>query len=261
MSPLWSIARSTFVGIIRDRLSLLLLAFTLLMLALITAMSAGSLHEEARLIKDVGIFLTSSFAVLSSLFVGAQLLHRELEGRTLYLLLPKPLSRSQFLLGKYLGMALSSLLLITLMDGALYLLSSSLGVDWDAAMYQALIACALELLMICAVSFAFGSFSSPLFAGALSLGFFLVGRFIPELNQLLEKRVDGAYFIEGVSRQLLEIARLLIPDLSRYDLTSAAVYDGPLPWAYLGWLALSAISYSGLALLVAALLFQRRDLH
>jgi hypothetical protein len=101
--------------------------FAIVMLGVVAAFSVASLNEEVRVMKDIGLFLTSSFMVLIAVFVGVNLLYKEIERKTIYTVAPKPIFRFQFVLGKFLGLALTLAILMVILGSALaglYVLAS-----------------------------------------------------------------------------------------------------------------------------------------
>lgn len=119
MSQLLAIALNTFREAIRNRIFAGLVLFTIGMLVVVAAFSSASLHEEARLMKDMGLFLTSTFSVVIAVFVGVNLLYKEIERKTIYTVAPKPIFRAQFLLGKYLGLAMTLVVQLMVLGAAL----------------------------------------------------------------------------------------------------------------------------------------------
>ena len=105
MRKILAVARNTFREAVRNRIFASLIFFTLALLGFALAMSSASLNEEVRLMTDVGLFLTSTAAVFIAIFTGVNLVYKELERKTIYTLMAKPISRPQFLLGKYLRLA------------------------------------------------------------------------------------------------------------------------------------------------------------
>ena len=119
MSQMLAIALNTFREAIRNRLFAAMVLFAIGMLVVVAAFSSASLNEEVRLMKDMGLFLTSTFSVLISIFVGVNLVYKEIERKTIYTVAPKPIFRAQFLFGKYLGLSLTLAVLLVILGSAL----------------------------------------------------------------------------------------------------------------------------------------------
>lgn len=119
MSQILAIALNTFREAIRNRIFAGLVLFTIGMLVVVAGFSSASLHEEARLMKDMGLFLTSTFSVLIAVFIGVNLLYKEIERKTIYTVAPKPIFRAQFLFGKYLGLSMTLAIQLVVLGAAL----------------------------------------------------------------------------------------------------------------------------------------------
>ena len=142
MSQLLAIALNTFREAIRNRLFAAMVLFAIGMLVVVAAFSSASLNEEVRLMKDMGLFLTSTFSVLISIFVGVNLVYKEIERKTIYTVAPKPIFRAQFLFGKYLGLSLTLGVLLVILGSALaglYAIATDTGamLGWLVALWIA----------------------------------------------------------------------------------------------------------------------------
>lgn len=258
ISPLIAIARTTFRAATRSRLNGVLLIFCLGLFGLMSVMTASSLNEDERLLKDIGLFLTSTLTILATLGLSAQSLHRELERKSLYSLLTKPIPRAYLIWGKFLGLAVTAFTLVMLMAGAWSLLALQLGVRFEPIMFAAWWLIWIEALIISAMALLIGSFSTPFVTSTLTFGVFLIGRFAPDLVSLSARAIR-----KGEDAPLLDLAMWIlnvIPDLSAYNITEEVLYDGVISLEYIGQTSLSGLCYAILCLLGGAWLFSRRDL-
>jgi Cu-processing system permease protein len=122
---IYAITLNTFREAVRDRVLYGVLGFACAVLFFTLALAELSLHDQARVVTDVGLASISLFAVMIAIFLGSSLLYKEIERKTLYVILPKPIRRAEFLLGKYLGIVLTAVVFVALM-GALQLWISAL---------------------------------------------------------------------------------------------------------------------------------------
>jgi ABC-type transport system involved in multi-copper enzyme maturation permease subunit len=259
MIPTLTIARNTFREAVRNRIFAVLIFFSLAMLALVLAVSSASLHEEVRLMKDVGLFLISTCAVVIAIFTGVTLVYKELERKTIYTVMPKPIYRAQFLAGKYLGLALTMLLLVTTMGGVLIAMLYLVEGDPGLEMVQALWLLYVEVLVVMAVALVFSSFSTPFLSGLLTLGTFVCGRFVDVMLTLhLGKPDERTPVTEAISAVVRFIAKVT-PDLSLYNVTPHVVYARPLTAEFMLQATLTGIGYVGIGFVISAVLFSRRD--
>lgn len=120
MRRVWAIAINTFREAVRDKVLYGVLGFACLILLFTLALAELSLHQQRRVVLDIGLASISLFSVVIAIFLGSSLLYKEIERKTLYVILPKPIRRWQFLLGKYVGIAVTAAVFIAIM-GAIQL--------------------------------------------------------------------------------------------------------------------------------------------
>src|SRR5688500_13055303 len=145
MERIWAIAINTFREAVRDRVLYGVLAFASVVLLLSLAIAELSLDQQRRVVQDVGLASISLFSVVVAVFLGSSLLYKEIERKTLYVILPKPIRRHEFLLGKYFGIVITAFVFIAVM-GAVQLgvtamqagLSAGLVLLADVALLAAL---------------------------------------------------------------------------------------------------------------------------
>src|ERR1700754_3011503 len=122
-----AVAVNTFREAVRDRVLNGMLGVALAVLVFSLALSELALDQKQRIVLDIGLASISLFSVVMAIFLGSSLLYKEIERKTLYVILPKPIRRHEFLLGKYLGIVLTAFVFIAIM-GAVQLLVSTLQV-------------------------------------------------------------------------------------------------------------------------------------
>lgn len=257
MRQIYAVTLNTFREAIRSRVLYSLVLFVLGLMVLTLLAGAVSLNQDIRLIKDVGLFLSSTFAVMIAIFIGASLVHKEIERKTLYTIAPKPIWRWQFLLGKYLGVMLTMAIQVGIMAAAFIGLLTVSGGLWGQEVAQAFWLIYVEVAVVTAVALLFSSFSTPALSGIMSIGIFMAGRFADELVAIdfTPKVHDDGGALEQILRGLGHV----VPDLSLYNTTPYLVYDQALPDGYALDATLYGLSYAAVALILAAALFSRRD--
>jgi Cu-processing system permease protein len=130
VSRIYAIAINTFREAVRDRVLYGVLGFACAVLLFTLALAELSLHEQARVVADVGLASISLFSVIVAVFLGSSLLYKEIERKTLYVILPKPIRRTEFLLGKYAGILFTAAVFVALMGALqLWITSVQAGVD------------------------------------------------------------------------------------------------------------------------------------
>jgi ABC-type transport system involved in multi-copper enzyme maturation permease subunit len=260
MRKIWAIGINTFREAIRNKVLYSLLFFAVAIIFGSLAFGALSVHEEVRLTADLGLAGMSFFLVIIAIFVGVNLVYKELERKTVYVLIPKPVYRFQFVLGKYLGLILTLGVQLVVMGLVLTAVLRTQGATIGAPMGMMLILIGCETLVITAVAVLFSSYSTPFLSGAFTLGLFIVGRSVPEIHAVALK-IDFP-----LARSLLEGISSVIPNLRYFYVTGSgalgdhrSIHGVFVDWAYVA----SAVGYASLyvilLLLVAIGLFSRRD--
>ena len=259
---MWAIGLNTFREAVRNKVLAILVMFAVALMAFSLVLGQLSLHEEVRIIKDLGLAGISIFGVIIALFLGVNLLSKELDRKTVYAIVPKPLHRHEFLLGKYVGLVVTITCLVVLMSAVLAVFLLTQGGRHGVTMIRAEILILLELLLLMAVAMLFSSFSSPwlsaMFAGAL----WVIGRNTAELEAFAagpKLEASPASAILGALLEVLPDFRIFFVSGANFDDAVVSVHESFVSWGYVGNAAAYAAAYAGLCLVVAVLLFQRRD--
>ena len=266
MRTLWLVAYAVFRESVRDRVPYSIVVFAILMMAasyLISQLTAG---QDMKIIKDLGLASLSVFGLLISVFIGVGLVSKEVERRSVYALLTKPVSRVTFIAGKYLGLVMTLAANLSVMTIAFYVVlffaeraaPAGLRASWPAPALdpRLLIAIALtfgQLMIVTAVALFFSTFSSPLWATLLTLGLWVAGNFNADLRQF-ETVVDSA-----AVAWLARAVYYLIPNLAPFDVKAEIVYGMPVAASHVMYTLAYAAVYIGAVLSGAAAIFMRRD--
>jgi ABC-type transport system involved in multi-copper enzyme maturation permease subunit len=260
------IALSVFRESVRDRVPYNLVAFAVLLIAssyLLGQLTAG---QDVKIIKDLGLAATAIFGLFIAIFIGIGLVSKEVERRSIYALLAKPISRPQLILGKYAGLVVTLAVNVAVMTVALYAVlaymtwttPAALQTAWDApgvdpALLKAVFLIFVELMLITALALFFSTFSTPILSAALTFGFYIVGHFNADLRnfeQVVESRA-AAWLTRGLYH--------VLPDLSAFDVKTQVVHGLPVPGGYLALTAGYGALYIAVLLIIAMLIFSRRD--
>ena len=219
---LFAIARNTWLEAVRDRVFVLIGAFALVLLLGGVFISPLTIGAQQKILADLGLASVTAFSLLLILFVGAGSVGREADRRTLAVMLSKPLSRGEYLLGKYLGLMAT---LVALMAGmfALFVLCMVLmGGEIQAAYFVSAGLSALEVALLCAVALAFSTITGPVLTSLCTLGIFLAGRAITDLEAFAV--VSGDQMVA----RAMGIAKWILPNLDLFDVRNAAVHGLPI---------------------------------
>jgi ABC-type transport system involved in multi-copper enzyme maturation permease subunit len=259
------VALNMFRESVRDKVLYNLVFFALLLIGasyLIGQLTAG---QDVKMIKDLGLAATSIFGLFIAVFIGIGLVSKEVERRSIYSVLSKPVTRPQLLLGKYLGLALTLAVNLTIMAVALYLVLAYMA--WmaspearisevpalDPSLLKAVGLTFVELAIITAVALFFSTFSSPMLSAAFTIGLFVAGRFSADLRNFNEVVDSPAAAI--LARTLYWI----LPNLAPFDVRAEVVHGLPVTMGYIALTAGYGLLYIAAVLIGATLVFSRRD--
>jgi ABC-type transport system involved in multi-copper enzyme maturation permease subunit len=261
-----AIAVNVFRESVRDKVLYNLVAFAILMIGASYLLGQLTAGQDVKIIKDLGLSATSIFGLFIAIFIGIGLVSKEVERRSVYSLLPKPIHRFQLVLGKYAGLTLTLLVNISIMTVAFYavLIYTAWGVDpvvqdaWDApaldpALLKAIALIFVELLLVTAIALFFSTFSTPILSAALTFGLFIVGHFSADLRNF-DQVLESAAAVR-VARGLYWV----LPNLSQFDVKTEVVHGLPVTMGYMGLSTAYAALYTAMLLTFAVYVFSRRD--
>ncbi|MDG2335136.1 MAG: ABC transporter permease [Myxococcota bacterium] len=254
LQRIWPIATNTVREAIRHRLLYTLLFFAVTMIGVAVLIASLSYVEGERIIQDIGLASIRLFSVGIAIFVGIGLIHGEVDRRTIYTILAKPVTRAEFLLGKFVGLLLTVWLQLLLMGLAFVGVSLLVGAPLDLGYAAALFLVGIELMVIVAVATLFSSFSTPMLSAFFTLGIYALGHLSRNLY-FLGQEAD----VENVRRAATFLYRVL-PDLETFNVSIQAVHGLPIPATEVGWAVLYGLAYTTALLSLAIYIFHRRDL-
>jgi ABC-type transport system involved in multi-copper enzyme maturation permease subunit len=266
VTAIGSVAAAVFRESVRDRVFYNLVLFGLLLVGasiLIGQLTAG---QDVKIIKDLGLSATSLFGLFVAVWIGINLVSKEVERRSVYPLLAKPVTRSQFIAGKYAGLLLTLVVNLVVMTIALYTVLYFLarGIPapvqsaWDApamdpALLKAIVMIFIDLAVVTAVALFFSTYSSPMLSAIFTLGIYLVGQFNADLKRF-DTIVDSPAAIA-----IAKACYYVLPDFSRFDVKLAVVHGIPVSGAFIAGTAAYAALYIAALLFGAMVIFARRD--
>lgn len=248
-----AIAFNTFKEAIRDRVLYLLLFFAAVCILFSRILSLLTVGDRAKIITDVGLASLSLFGALMAILMGTGLVYKEIDKRTIYTLLAKPIQRYQFLLGKYLGLLLTLLVMLVLMTLIFCLLILLNRFPIEGSFFLAILFIFVELCLITAVAMLFSCFSTPILSTLFSLSFYLIGHLSWGLERLVNKMQPGAV------KTLVRFLYILLPDLENFNFKTEVVHHLPIPPKIFLYSSLYGIFYTLFVLALATMIFRRRD--
>jgi ABC-type transport system involved in multi-copper enzyme maturation permease subunit len=265
-APILVIAVNVFRESVRDKVLYNLVLFAVLMMAasyLIGQLTAG---QDVKIIKDLGLAATSIFGLFIAVFIGIGLVAKEVERRSIYSLLAKPIERSHLIVGKYVGLMLTLAVNVAIMAAALFAVLAYMrwGVDpaveraWDAPaldprLLQAIFLILIQLFIVTAIALFFSTFSTPLLSAALTLGVVVAGYFSTDLRNFQD------VVASGTAQWMARAVYWLLPNLAQLDVKSQVVHGQTVPGGYVALTTGYALLYISAILVVANFVFARRD--
>jgi len=266
MRAIRSVAVHVFKESVRDRVPYNLVLFAVLLIASSFLLGQLTASQDIKIIKDLGLAATSVFGLFIAIFIGIGLVSKEVERKSIYSLLAKPISRPQFIVGKYAGLVLTLAVNVAVMTVAVYLVlgymtwaeSAAFKAGWetpgpDPALLKAVFLIFVELMLVTAIALFFSTFSSPILSAALTFGLFVVGHFNADLKHFdrVVRSRPAAWLARGLYHAL--------PDLSAFDVKTEVVHGLPVQAGYLLATAGYGALYIAALLLAATVIFSRRD--
>jgi len=269
MTTLWPIMLITFKEGIRNRAIYAISLVALMMLVANFLICGMIMQEVGKVAVDIALSAVSISGLLLVLFVGINLMAKDLDKRTIYMVLSRPISRPQYIVGKFFGMVLlivtTTFFLSVFAVLSIFMIKLSyphyfLRFSWPLVLL-ALSFITLSLILLSALSFLFASFTSSSFITlVLTMIAYIIGHSISDVYSLIQASqfadIRPAMFIV----KLIQTAYYLFPNLSFFDIKMQAAHAIPLTPSYIFWTLLYGLVYSSLAIAGAAMLFRRREL-
>jgi ABC-type transport system involved in multi-copper enzyme maturation permease subunit len=209
--------------------------------------------DELKITKDIGLISISFFGVLMAVFIGIGLVSKEIEKRTIYNIISKPIQRYQFLLGKYFGLLLTLLINIGVMTILFLVVIYFKSGSWELSLLKAITLFFFELLIIIAVAILFSTFTTPILSSVFTLAIYLMGQLTPNLL-LLREKVGGI-----IGRTILLILYYLLPNLQNLNIKNEMVHNIAINNQFIFFAIAYSLTYSTVIMLLAILLFQKKD--
>src|ERR1700749_2173677 len=218
------IASNTFREAVRDRVLYNLIAFALLLSGAAILVSQISIEIERLVVINLGLTSVSLFGIVIAIFIGIGLVSKEIEKRTLYTVLSRPVRRWEFIIGKFFGLAgtlvVNTFLMAIGVFGALFYVAHKFSAS-DASILVALYFIILEFLIICSLALLFSSFSSPLLSAVFAFSLFVIGSFADDLRGF-------AGIVHGATRWIALGAAYLVPNFSVFNVVSSIAHEQPV---------------------------------
>ncbi len=248
-----ALATNTFREAIRNKLLYTLLGFGILMIGSGVLLATLSYVAVNEILQDMGMAAIRFFSAGIAIFVGIGLIHNEVDRRTIFTILSKPVSRSEFLIGKWAGLTFTVWLQLALMSLAFGIVSWTAGapLGWDHGVAIALMG--LELMLLVAIATLFSAFTTPMLAALFTVGIWMIGHLSRDFRALGEQSD-----LESVSK-MADIVFVAMPDFEVFNKTLEAVHGLPILASEIQMAIVYAFGYTVCTLILGSMIFSRRD--
>ena len=255
-----AIALNTFKETIRDKILYNLLIFALLMIGSSVLLERLTLGERTKITIDLGLASISLFGALIAIFIGIGLVYKEIERKTIYTIVSKPIARYKFILGKFFGLLLTLLVNVAIMSVGFIIILYAMRSTHHVAvplnligMLEAIFLIFLELVLLTSIALFFSTFSTPTLSAIFSLSFYVIGHLSTDLKFFGSK--SESIFVQKIS----SFAYYLLPNLENFNIKAEAAYNISVEPARIALVTGYGVLYTTIILLLATVIFQRRD--
>lgn len=260
MNRIIAIAQNTFREAVRNKVLYALLVFAIGVILFALPLGQMSLTEQARVTRDVGLAGIELFGILIAVFTGVNLVHKEIDRKTIYAIIPKPLERREFIIGKYFGIVATLAVMTAVMTAILFFVLAVQEAPIDGSLVRAIVMLFAELLVVTAVAILFSTFSSPFLSGLFTLVICVIGLSTDTIRVLLNK-------VPTAVSLLLKTMLHIVPDLRMFYVSGTmlnnhhvTVHDGKyVDWVYVAMASGYGGAYAACALLLSIVIFSKRD--
>ena len=247
------IALNTFRENLRDKILYNLLFFAMLLIGASVLLADLTIMEHHRIVTDMGLAAINLVGVIIAIFVGIGLVSKEIERRTVYTIIARPISRAQFVLGKYAGLILTILVNVVIMTAVYVAVLWMYRVPVHGSLLQAIELIMVELLLVTALALFFSTFSSSTLSAILTIGLYIIGHLTTDMKGIAEK--SRSEIVKGIMTALYYVC----PNLEMLNVKGQAAMGVPIQLSYQAWATLYGLLYATALIIGACAIFQRRD--
>lgn len=249
-----SIAKNTFKESARNKISIVILLLAIACILLTKAVAYVSPETEEKMVVDFGISAITFFGVVMAIFNGSSLIYKELEKRTIYTVVSKPIHRFEFVIGKFTGLFFSISLNLMMMTAIFTIYCWLMKIPLSLTFFIAIAFIFLQICMIIGISMVFSLLSSPLLSATFSLMFYIFGYWLEGLKDLI-------VLIENKSGQIVvEWVYKTLPKLFYLDFKYQASHGFTISNLELIFAAIYGITYVCVFLLLSTLILNKKEL-
>lgn len=253
MAAIGVIALNTFRESLRDKILYNLLLFAGMLIGISVLLADLTIMEHHKIVADMGLAAINLTGVIIAIFVGISLVNKEIDRKTVYTIMARPISRTSFILGKYAGLALTLFVNVAIMLAVFLMTLWFYQMPVGLAIFQAVALIFVELLVVTAIALFFSTFSSSTLSAILTLGIYVIGHLTTDLRNVAGK--SGNETASAIMNGLY----YLCPNLESLNIKGQAAVGIPVGPDYLVLASLYGLVYAAVLVAGACFVFQRRD--
>jgi ABC-type transport system involved in multi-copper enzyme maturation permease subunit len=247
------IAINTFRESVRDKILYNLLLFAAFIMGMSVLLADLTIMEHHRIVMDIGLASINLVGVMIAVFVGIGLVSKEIERRTIYTIMARPISRAQFMLGKYCGLSCVLMLNLVIMAAIFLAMMLVYRAPVHPSLLQAIQLILVELLLVTAAAMFFSTFTSSALSASFTIGVYIIGHLTTDMKGVADKSKNEA--IKLVMNGLY----YLCPNLEMLNIKGQAAAGKAVPLSYQALTSLYGLLYAAMLIAAACWVFQRRD--
>ncbi len=255
-SRIRAIAFNTFREAVRDRVLYNLVVFALLIVGSALIFGQISIGVERLVLVNLGLTAISLFGIVIAIFIGIGLVSKEIDKKTLYTVLARPVRRWEFIVGKFAGLTgtltVNAAFMAIGFFAALLYLTHRFQVA-DAYLLVALYFIVLEFVLITALALLFSTFSSPLLSAVFAFALFVIGTFAEDLRGF-------AAISHGLTKTFAQALAWLVPNFAAFNVVSQVAHAQPVSGKLILFNTIYAVLYAAVCISASVLIFERRNL-
>jgi ABC-type transport system involved in multi-copper enzyme maturation permease subunit len=212
-----------------------------------------STGQNEKFIKDIGLASISFFGVLTSILVGISLVYKEIDRKTVYTIISKPVHRYEFLLSKYLGLCLTLLVNVIVMSLFLCVVIWFKGFSLSLSLLKAVLLIFCDLILLTSIALLFSTFSSPTMSAIFTIAIYIIGHLTSDLKEI-GQAAQSKFF-----HNLINLCYYILPNFSNFNIRAEAVHEINISATYILGAVIYSVLYTATVLFISILSFQRRE--
>ncbi len=249
-----AVIKNTFKEGVKSKLFVMLFVFSIFFIFFSRIISMLVVADEIKVLKDLGLSIIEVFSILTSVLIGVNFFYKERDKKTIYNILSKPVTREEFLVGKFFGISFILLTSIIFLSAVFHLYLFIVSGKFHFYLLPQEFLFFLEGNILIAFSFLFGSFSTPILSSIFTIGLFFAGKLTDTVKFYYER------VAKGVWKVIAEAVYYIIPNLKLLDYKNTIVYEIKIPLDSFLIFSLYAITYTFAVLIIAVIIFKNKEI-